>query len=271
MTDISNSDVELMFARIVLGAKPGQSTLGMKEALDWASRLLNETDERDSTERLQLRLRLALHLSPREAINYTPATPISRHRMIARYITEHFGMTTEQSDKLGRDVARLFQKWEEGRESVYELAASLLGKQGRVCAHCRYPFGTPVASRRDFFKPYHESPDELTSPEVDHIEAISALGGNETDNLQVLCRFCNSGKGDGLGLKFTAELKYAGLQLKEVPLFHRSRLFYSVTLRDQQRCTTCQSTASELTVILLRTDGALVRSNLRTVCISCAN
>jgi hypothetical protein len=121
----------------------------------------------------------------------------------------------------------------------------------------------------DAYKPYYEAPEELLRPEVDHIEAISALGTNTLSNLQVLCRLCNAGKGRGLGLNLRDEVRYAGTPIGEISRAHRCSLVYYVIRRDGQRCTRCDGTLDELTIRPIVDSGAIVRSNLRTVCTAC--
>ena len=50
--------------------------------------------------------------------------------------------------------------------------------------------------KEDEYKPIYNDRNEsyYTNLEIDHILPISSLGSSELDNLQILCRLCNSGK-----------------------------------------------------------------------------
>jgi hypothetical protein len=131
-------------------------------------------------------------------------------------------------------------------------------------------YETPVtALNLDEFKPYHHALEELIKPEVDHIEAISCLGTNELINLQALCRLCNEGKGDGLGIDIRHEVRWSGVPVDQVDRSHRARVLYHVILRDNRCCRLCRDERKELTVRKVRDDGAYARSNLLTVCVDC--
>lgn len=106
--------------------------------------------------------------------------------------------------------------------------------------------------------------------EVDHVEAVSALGTNVVDNLQLLCRLCNRGKADGLGVDVRHEAKFAGTTIDMVPVSHRARMLYYVIVRDRSRCCACESGTDELTVRPIVPSGGYLRSNLRALCVDCA-
>ena len=139
-------------------------------------------------------------------------------------------------------------------------AATAASSSERVLSRCT----------SDPYKPYFESPDELLTMEVDHREAVSGLGTNIVDNLQLLCRLCNAGKGDGLGVDVRQEARFAGTPILDVPRSHRARMLFAVIDRDDRKCTVCESAETELTVRPVVRDGAYVRSNLYTVCFDCA-
>ena len=123
----------------------------------------------------------------------------------------------------------------------------------------------------DAHKPYYHSPEELRSLEVDHIDAVSALGTNAVENLQLLCRLCNWGKGDGLGVEVRAEAQYAGCAIRNVGMRHRAAMLYYTIERDAGMCGLCSSSSNELTVRPLLDSGCFVRSNLHAVCVECAD
>lgn len=269
-------EIDVLFQRLLLGdpsefdAPPGQAEYDY--AFARAFELLHAHQDQIEGRRFELRLRLALHLSPAEAIAYDSTNSIPRYRLIRQHLVEQFHRPPELADQLARDIAKVLRNWEEGREAVAGHLSQLLMRQDYRCAHCNMHFNTPPATEknRDPLKPYHLAPEELKSPEVDHIEAVSCLGTNELRNLQVLCRLCNGGKGDGLGLDVRREMKFSGFPPEEADRHYRAQLLYYVILRDQRRCRRCSSNQDELTIRQLRPAGALARSNMITVCVKFA-
>ena len=219
----------------------------------------------------ETRIRLALHLSPRVAINYDQSNPTPRWRLISAHLVKAFGRTSGRVDALAKDIARVLDSFERGRDQVTHHLKYLRKSEGDLCQNCKVVFGCePITLLiEDEYKPYFTSPNELLEPEVDHKEAISALGTNVISNLQLLCRLCNQGKGDGLGLSVRQEAKHAGTPIQKVPVPHRCRLVFYVIQRDESACSQCDSTANELTIRPIVSSGGLVRSNLRSVCVEC--
>ena len=230
--------------------------------------------DEDSYHRLKFetQLRWALHLSPREAISYDTSNPVPRWILIERHLCAAFPHF-KNSEGLARGLSDILDSWCRERTAVGKYLGHLLSRQDNCCANCRVSFqaAPTTLSMIDEFKPYHHSPEELLSPEVDHIEAVSCLGNNNLENLQVLCRLCNAGKGDGLGIDVRSEAKYAGSSPASVPTFHRAALLYHVIERDRRKCSNCNSESSELTIRLAHSEGAFVRSNLVTLCVDCVN
>jgi 5-methylcytosine-specific restriction endonuclease McrA len=270
--------IDALLQRLLLGDRHLEPAGFPPDLLEYAetrtASVLGMTTEREAVMRTELRLRLALHLSPGPAVAYDPANPAPRHRLIETFITDHFGLARDEASPLARDVAHTLSIWDENRTSVTAHADRLLQSQSHCCAHCGVDFdNTPwTLSVKDMYKPYHESREELLQPEVDHIEAISFLGTNDLANLQVLCRLCNLGKGDGLGISVREELRQARTPTNLLPRAYRIRAFYATVLRDKKRCKLCGNTHSnsELTVRLRHARGSYVRSNLHTVCVPCA-
>lgn len=221
----------------------------------------------------EVRLRLALHLAPRSAIRYDATNPKPRWKLIQDYLVYSLDRDKDASEPLARAIAALLDHWQRERQQVTSHRHFLLRRDGPNCSHCHVRFddtNSRTVLDRDPFKPYFTSPEELLSPEVDHIESVSTTGTNQTANLQLLCRLCNAGKGDGLGIDLRQEALNAALPLVEVPAFHFMRLVYYVIARDGRCCTQCESDETELTMRPFLTDGPLVRSNLRSVCVECA-
>lgn len=242
-------------------------------AFQRAASIVRADEDEQTRRRFELRLRLAMHLSPREAIDYDRANPVPRWRLIREHLVATFGRDSDRSERLARDVAVVLDNWERQRDDVGRHRAFLMSRDGPWCATCRVPFigGPPVTlDRRDEYKPYYTSPDELLTPEVDHVDAISGLGTNDVENLQLLCRLCNAGKSDGLGVEVRMEARSAGTPIGDVPAAHRARMLYYVIQRDARRCAQCGSGTAELTVRPLVPGGGYLRSNLQAVCVGCA-
>lgn len=242
-------------------------------AFQRAASIVRADEDEQTRRRFELRLRLAMHLSPREAIHYDRANPVPRWRLVREHLIAMFGRDPERSERLARDVAVVLDNWEREREDVGRHKAFLMSRDGAWCATCRVPFvgGPPITlQRRDEYKPYHLSPDELLTVEVDHVDAISGLGTNVVENLQLLCRLCNGGKSDGLGVDVRMEARLAGKPVADVPRAHRARMLYYVIQRDTRRCAQCGSDTAELTVRPLVPGGGYLRSNLQAVCVGCA-
>jgi 5-methylcytosine-specific restriction endonuclease McrA len=232
--------------------------------------LRSDEDER-ARRRFETRLRLALHLAPMSAVNYQRSHPAPRWRLIRDHLVSQFGYDAKECEQLAREIATLLDNWERTRDAVTGHRAFLLHRDGPLCRNCHVKFGSSPQSllRRDILKPYFESSEELLSIEVDHREAVSGLGTNIVENLQLLCRLCNAGKGDGLGIDVRQEARYAGIPVSTIPVPHRCRMFYSVVDRDRSSCTLCESQTNELTVRFVVATGAYVRSNLYSACVDC--
>lgn len=243
-------------------------------ALERAKHVLRvDQDDRERV-RFETRLRVALHLAPAAAIAYSRSNPVPRWRLVRDHMLGTYARDRATAEQLGRAVATVLDNWDRDRESVTGHRNFLMRRDGPACRNCHLRFDASGSSltlaQLDDYKPYHLAPEELMAPEVDHDEAVSAMGTNDLSNLQLLCRLCNGGKGDGLGLSVRAEAAYAGSALPRVPRSHRARLVYYVIERDERRCRQCDSQEAELTIRRIVAEGALVRSNLRAICVDCA-
>jgi len=261
----------------VLGA-PSDPELDM--AYRRAVRLLGAEIEWTRYQHFELRLRLALHFAPQAAIAFDPRSPLSRRVLIRDYLVSAHGRSLAEAEDLSTHVARILNAFDEKRRSVREYYPELVSRQKGRCAHCNVrllsatgnlPNPSPHSLRtEDEYKPLYLAPYELLAPEVDHIEPISRLGRNDPDNLQVLCRFCNEGKGDLLGLDLRKEALLAGNAISEIPRRFRAEMHYYVLSRDCRTCIFCSDSGShELTVRKINIDGGYIRSNLHTVCSKC--
>ncbi|WP_115862539.1 HNH endonuclease [Halorussus litoreus] len=242
-------------------------------AVKRAAELIDAHNDLKSIQKYEVRLRLAGHLCPREAFNHDPQSRKSRHRIIKEYLEDSFSFEEDDADELSRELSKTLDVWEEGRKSVTSFKNRLLKKQNNQCAHCHVDFSSEprTSDERDMYKPYHPKTELRHTPEVDHIEPVSTFGTNKMDNLQVLCRLCNHGKGDGLGVDVSSEIDNAGKSVKEVSWKHRARIFYQVVKRHSRTCQICGSSDAELTIRRINPKGAYVRSNLIPVCVSCVD
>lgn len=279
-------EIELLFLRLLLGETPDNrrdDDSDLEHAFLRARKVLRADIEHLDSLHFELRLRLALHLSPREAIAYNPRRVETRSELIRRFLEARHGRTSEEAEQLALDVARVLWAWDEKRESVTGYLRELLRRQGSRCANCRVELSEdtsfqvsekpPITLRCcDAFKPYHHLPVELLSPEVDHIEPVSRFGRNTQDNLQALCRLCNFGKGDRLGMDTRLEAKHSADAVCEIPHSLRAKMLYYVLVRDGRRCTLCgDADGAELTIRKVHSDGGFLRSNLYCVCVGCAS
>jgi hypothetical protein len=268
------SSLDVLLDHLVIGTTLEQQSPRTTEyesfAFSRAASVLRADLDAAARHRFETRLRLALHLTPVMAVNYQRSNPSPRWRLILEYLVTSFGRNRAECEPLAREIATLLDNWDRRRDEVTGHRAFLIHRDGPFCRNCRLQFGTEPESlsSKDPYKPYFESPEELLSAEVDHREAISGLGTNVVGNLQLLCRLCNFGKGDGLGVDVRREARHAGTPIAEVPIAHRAAMLYSVIDRDG-RCALCEGVLSELTVRPIITKGAYVRSNLSAVCFDC--
>lgn len=111
---------------------------------------------------------------------------------------------------------------------------------------------------------------EKNTCEIDHKIPIAAGGENEKQNYQLVCRKCNSGKGDALNYAALTAWKTSNKDLREGPALS-NMLRYAVLRRDSSRCVNCSSKASEKSLFVRRrigrrNGGQIVFDNLITLC-----
>ena len=217
------------------------------------------------------KVRLALHFSPSEIV---PDTEIEsdepRYIVCSEYISENFGFTDDNSKDIAKAVQRVLDSWSENRSSVTKYKDKLLRRQSNRCNCCNHEFGTDSLPyiNEDKYKPVHEEED-LTRPHVDHIDPVWALGYNRIDNLEVLCKFCNMGKGGSKNMNLKNEFENSYSRIEEISWKHRAQLFHQ-TLSKYQSCAECDNSKIEMVVRPIRPEGCYTKSNLRPICTECA-
>jgi hypothetical protein len=293
-------DIELILAQTVLarssergnpeeannntyGQSPDQKTF-RSIALSYLSELFKLPEMESVARESELRLRVALHLSCPEAINYDFQRTEPRWALIKAHLDKHFDFNPDETEKISRLVATVLDDWDVGRRRGLEARrGKLLERQNYRCMSCHLNFSDSLrieaeeiralSGQSDRFKPYYDGNgvQDAMAPEVDHINVVSKDGTNQSDNLQILCALCNQGKGDNSGVRPSRELKYSHLPLHEIPRGHLMSLLYYRLRLDGSRCTVCNSRQNELTVRLTRTSGPVTLTNLHSICYECAD
>lgn len=233
---------------------------------------LGATDEINSRYEQEVRLRLALHLCPQEAMNHDPMRPESRKSLIEAYMVEELGFDGEspQVRQIAQRVATLIQQWEAGSSGGATWQFNeLYRRQEQRCANCRAPLDSePVTmTTGDVYKPYSRRRDPTA--EVDHIEAASRFGDDCLDNLQLLCQLCNRAKSNDLTIPVTTEFRHAATPIENIPESYRARMLFHVIHQSGSECARCGSSDRELTVRPIVESGLYIRSNLEAVCVNC--
>jgi 5-methylcytosine-specific restriction endonuclease McrA len=230
---------------------------------------------------LALKLRLALHFSPREAVYWDTTRTESRMEIVREHLIDNHNLEQVSADTLARSVVKTLKDWQSSRQKVREHLDFLLEKQNYKCACCNIELtdeykdklGEKVQSGHIFdpYKPIYDIKNDFfyLDPEVDHIEPVSGFGLNNITNLQVLCRLCNQGKGDGLGFSIKKEHDNCYKELSDISWGHKAKMFYFRLEMDAFSCTECNSSTEELTIKPIREAGAFLLTNLKTVCVKC--
>ena len=273
----------LIHAKLLADA-PRPDLASTRQALLLAAEYLEMGEELNSEQGISIRLRLALKLAPREALLHRNSDRVSRYEKVRRHIAAEFGYDDEVTAALSRSVTRAVESWGTARADVSHYRDQLVQRDGNECMNCHLDFSWDSPSltsvgTRDVYKPIAVSPDSWAAPSVDHIEPVSTFGTNDLDNLELLCRFCNSGKEDSRGPIPKHEYEYGPkLPLNDVDEYSKSgigfpylrKVFYMTLERAGRKCLMpdCSSSA-ELTVRLVRPQSLFVLGNLYAVCYDC--
>jgi len=221
-----------------------------------------------------LRAELVLSLLPKCCFNRDFALKKQHARA---FLQDEFGLGPTQATTLANRLLLVLSRLDVDRVHLYGLRRELLDRQSGRCAHCNQLLNSSEEQLQrlpiDPFKPYGRFPD-LLEPEVDHIDPVSLFGGNDTENLQVLCKHCNRGKGNGLGVSPLVARRYAGADIsqtidRDLVTYLGSLVYYGL-LHNGRRCSCCSSETNALTVrIRGRGDRAMVVANTRVICTDC--
>lgn len=230
---------------------------------------------------LAVRLRVALSLCPADALTHRRSDRVSRLEKIERHLANEDLVPAEFVSRLAEAIDRTLDAWQVERVNVTSHREKLLERDGGRCQACRVSFDedpcdAPSVKLRDPFKLVWIDPGRRLFPTVDHREPVSRFGTNELENLWLLCRFCNEGKGDGSPMLLKHELDFATLlpwTSLDAPgnslVVHSGRLVYRVLARHQFMCGHCGSRDAELVIRKERERGLAVLSNLTSVCADC--
>lgn len=283
---------EAMLAELLLNEVGGKGAHYFNQSLHYSevqknislivSQALQLEEPLDYARRFSLRLRIALHFAPIEAIEFDRKRSQTRWGLIQNHLVTAFGFSAEFSAPLARSIAKLLDAWDEERKGgLSEYKRFLLQKQDGKCAYCRVDLESESriaieeervhAGTSDPYKPYFDGDgvQNRMSAAVDHRMAISGYGTNKVDNLQVVCTLCNQGKGNGLPIGIEREFEFAAQPIAVIPEGHRIRMFFNRLRMDKFCCSKCGSDERELTVRQRREKGGYVLTNLQTLCVNC--
>ncbi|NEU59171.1 HNH endonuclease [Halorussus sp. MSC15.2] len=229
-------------------------------------------------------LRIAAHLTPRDALaKHNGEALVSGqfdeedepYEMIIEYLEQDFDLEKPLAKSLGQNLGRLWDDWDESSRSISysdTIKKKLLKEQSNRCENCNVRIGSENNSKsfenRDKYKPIHEYSQKQTAPELDHIEPLSHFGDNSLDNFQVLCRFCNQGKGNKKSVDIVDQVELATSPIEDIDRAHRRRIFFAVTA-DTEECARCGDMRKELTIRKENPLGCYIVSNLQPVCVEC--
>ena len=221
-----------------------------------------------------LRAELVLSLLPKYCFRHDCALKKQHARA---FLQDEFGLGATEATALANRLLWVLTCLDVDRVHLYSLRCELLDRQAGRCAHCNQLLNCSDEHLQrlpvDPFKPYGRFPD-LLEPEVDHIDPVSLFGGNHTKNLQVLCKHCNRGKGNGLGVSPLVARRYAGADISQTGdrdlITYLGSLVYYGLLNGGRSCSCCSSATNTLTIrIRGRGDRAMVVANTQVVCCEC--
>ncbi|WP_158056013.1 HNH endonuclease [Halorussus halophilus] len=260
--------IDILFYRLLFGDRKDLKEIDDRDkehAIKKAIDVVGSEAQLNKKEIYEFRLRLAMHLCPAEAIDYKKTNPLPRHEIIRDYLTNELGYDRNIVDRLSRDLHNILDSWDAQRGTVAHQKDTLLTDQEYRCANCHISFrGTKFTG--DCIR---ELGPDKPIPHIDHIEPVSSFGTNDPDNLQILCSFCNRGKGRGLGVDVKKEMKYAASNITDIPEKHRMEVYYYVINSNDSECAICGGKDCFLTIRKVQDGGGFARSNLEAICLDC--
>jgi 5-methylcytosine-specific restriction endonuclease McrA len=255
-------------------------------AVSAAADLLGVTAESVAYVEHATRLRLAMSLAPRAAIDHRSTDRTSRRDKVFAHLQNTLGLGEQESEILASVITRTLESWLTPREHVNRFKEALRRRDGNYCRACGLNFSRLEDNRsvqlKDEFKRHWSHLDRFGRSTVDHKQPVSKFGTNDLSNLQLLCFWCNQGKADESPPLLKHELHHCGLfpraddtgALTPQELAHLSKLFYWTLKRSSFACAQCSSVASEeveLTIRLVSSHGLFVLSNLTARCFGCVD
>jgi len=230
-------------------------------------------------------LGLALHITPQQALEKEREgkdavgpfdSELEPYQMIRKHLRENCEFDEDAARDIGNKLGQIWRDWFEDDRSIPNasvIKSKLKNDQNSRCANCKVRLDNEhkAASfqNNDQFKPLHQFKRNQTDAELDHIEPLSQFGGNTPSNFQVLCRFCNQGKGKAKHIPIINQLEKSTQSIRKIDPGYRREIFYAVTA-NAEVCSECGNKAAELTIRQKQDDGCYTVSNLKTVCVNCA-
>lgn len=229
-------------------------------------------------------LGLAVHFTPNQALAHKLGEDSTEgpyndetepYKMIEEYLLLNFDAEEATARNVAQKLGKLWEDWiNDDRYISYEekMKKKLRKDQNNQCKNCNVKLEDEEAcesyQQEDKLKPIHRFSREQTAIELDHIEPLSYFGNHSIANLQLLCRFCNQGKGNRSHVPITKQIEHASTSIEEIPESHRRQMFYAVT-EGIDACVKCGDINEELTVELINQHGCYVLSNLKAICVEC--
>jgi hypothetical protein len=230
-------------------------------------------------------LGIALHLTPQQALEKErgvedPVGPfdskLEPYQIIRKHLIENYEFDKDTARDIGDKLGQIWRDWFEDDRSMPNasvIKSKLKNDQRNRCANCNVKLEDEYQAASfvndDQFKPLHQFKRSQTTAELDHIEPLSQFGRNNPSNFQVLCRFCNQGKGDSKNISILEQLEKSERPIKLIDPEYRREMFYAVTANTEV-CSECGNKAVELTIRDNNHNGCYTVSNLKTVCVNCA-
>ncbi len=230
-------------------------------------------------------LGIALHFTPQQALEKERGVKdavgpfddrLEPYQMIRKHLIENYDFDEDTANDIGNKLGQIWRDWFEDDRSVPNasvIKSKLKNNQNSRCANCNVKLDNEdkAASFQndDPFKPLHKFKRNQTTAELDHVEPLSQFGGNTPSNFQVLCRFCNQGKGKAKHIPVINQLEKSTQPIEKIDSGYRREIFYAVTA-NAEVCSECGGNTAELTIRQKQSDGCYAVSNLKMVCVNCA-